>query len=144
MINRYLRRFRHVLAPPGPAGPMSAIPQDQRARLEAEVEPLLNDLGVIEAEVVAIRDAAGNEASLIRAQAEREALVIVEAAQAEAAAAHLEIDNRVAGENQATQRTISGDAEREVMRISRRAEELLPVYLSRVRRAVRAIGTPAR
>jgi vacuolar-type H+-ATPase subunit H len=64
-LPEFLRRFRRVWAPPGPALSRIAPPTDVAARLEAEVRPLLDAIAELQRSAESVRKDADAEAAQI-------------------------------------------------------------------------------
>ncbi|MCH0539674.1 hypothetical protein I3F58_08855 [Streptomyces sp. MUM 203J] len=123
----FLTRFRPV-GTPGPAVP-GGVPADRTAQITAELEPVFASLEATETEARLVRARAAEEAARIRGEAERSARAAVARARRDAAGIRAESARRALARAESEAASLLAAADRDVVRVRRRAAARMPALV---------------
>lgn len=124
-IDRYLRRFRRMVSPPGRPGP-TAVPADRETELATELAPLFASIDDIDAEAARIGEDADVEVEEIEGESRERSQEILSRGREQAAVARADA---IAGQRREANediRHLSEDAQQEAERIRRVGSSRIP------------------
>lgn len=137
-LDRYLRRFRRMVSPPGRPGP-AAVPADRAAELASELAPLFASIDDIDAEAGRILRDADEEIERIEDESRGHAQEILSRAREQSAVARAEAIAKQRDEAEKEIHRAHEEAAREADRIRRvgrdRIPDLVDEVIARIREA---------